>query len=366
VLNEDAVWCLYQNRQSTIYRSDMSEIHIISTMIPEIAKINSIVSNFDVCHLITTASGMQCINVWKVSLSEPKLYNKPDGIIQLKGGVHDVDFQSSHSLKISIGTKISYKVYVEPYIRDGEFINSTVNLRDQKNKVETESKNLYGSKYEIFDNIELKLPHVLIADLPSIIPSETISLPPIPEPVLEQPSQPRVESVDSILLQAIKSNNSQMLKTILSASSEEIITKSIEKLPQNMVLNFLKMALVSYYKDKEISIAWIRVLLSHHMGYLLTVPGLLDIISPFLMIVKNQYRHYNDFLKLDNRLELLLALGKTGNNYKGKVVSSARPLNVYRDHDGEFHRVEEDMDVSSDHQESENQESEDQEMINND
>lgn len=320
----------------------MNDIHIISTMIPDIAKFNFHVTKNNESHLLTAASGLNVINLWKVSLSDSGLYNKPGGFIRTPIELFDVEFVSDNSLKISTGTKISFKSRLEKYIHDEEFVNSTIEKTlEDKQEIKLEKTNLDFATYEVFDNIQLKLPQILLADPPVMIPTETIDFPIIPESVSEQSSQPRVESVDSVLLQSIKSNNVLMLKKILATTNEDIIKKSIEKLPQNMVLNFLKMALLSYYKDKEISILWIRILLSHHMGYLLTVPGLLDIIAPFFMIVKNQYRHYNDLVKLDNRLGLLVSLGKFSNQYR---VTSLKPKNIFRDPDNHLEEMEEVID----------------------
>jgi len=338
-------------------------------MIPLIGRVNPFRKDNDEYHLITSAAGVQIIDIWKISLSNPKLlYNKPDGVITLTKEIFDALFLTYDSLLILLGSKFHQLSYIKTYIRGNEFIKEqTLEERKELSIEDTnDNRNLYTAKMEIFDHINVKLPQIFITNPATIEPTALPSFPiQLSEPSSDQPLQPVVESIDTILLQSIRSNNIQLLKTILSSSSEQIIKRSIEKLPKNMVLNFLNMALSSYYKDKEISISWIRLLLSYHMGYLLTVPGLTDIISPFMMMIKNQYRYYNEFVNLENRLELLEVLGKNTSNFLGRNVSNGKALNVYKDDGEKFERLEDGVvEIENDENEQESIEGEsDNEMV---
>lgn len=87
---------------------------------------------------------------------------------------------------------------------------------------------------------------------------------------------------------------------------------------------------------------WIRALLSCHMGYLISVPGLPDKLALLHQLIDRRVASFPKLLELQGRLDLLLSRVKTGAASPGttdRLGEATRvmdqPEAVYREEDEE-------------------------------
>lgn len=80
---------------------------------------------------------------------------------------------------------------------------------------------------------------------------------------------------------------------------------------------------------------WIRALLSCHLGYLVSVPGLPDKLALLHQLIDRRVASFPKLLQLHGRLDLLLerAKAESGRRAGGGVMD--RPESVYREEDEE-------------------------------
>lgn len=81
---------------------------------------------------------------------------------------------------------------------------------------------------------------------------------------------------------------------------------------------------------------WIRALLSCHLGYLVSVPGLPDKLALLHQLIDRRVASFPKLLQLHGRLDLLLARAKAeGGKRGGGGRTMDRPEAVYREEDDE-------------------------------
>ena len=82
---------------------------------------------------------------------------------------------------------------------------------------------------------------------------------------------------------------------------------------------------------------WIRALLSCHLGYLVSVPGLPDKLALLHQLIDRRVASFPKLLQLHGRLDLLLARAKAegGTKRGGGGRAMDRPEAVYREEDDE-------------------------------
>jgi len=155
---------------------------------------------------------------------------------------------------------------------------------------------------------------------------------------------PRLESMDTVLLQALKTNDNTLMDSVLNNTNEEIIRKTIEKLPQSAVLPFLSYVVRKYFSDSKV-VPWVRLVLISHTPYLITVPDLPEKISQLYSLIESQLNAFGDFVRLQGRLNLLMTQVNPKESSMTKMVSKT-PLNVFKE-------IEEEEDMVVDDQKQE-------------
>jgi len=135
--------------------------------------------------------------------------------------------------------------------------------------------------------------------------------------------------MDTVLLQALKTNDNTLMDSVLNNTNEEIIRKTIEKLPQSAVLPFLSYVVRKYFSDSKV-VPWVRLVLISHTPYLITVPDLPEKISQLYSLIESQLNAFGDFVRLQGRLNLLMAQINPKESSMTKMVSKT-PLNVFQE-----------------------------------
>lgn len=90
---------------------------------------------------------------------------------------------------------------------------------------------------------------------------------------------------------------------------------------------------------------WIRALLSCHLGYLVSVPGLPDKLALLHQLIDRRVASFPKLLQLHGRLDLLLARAKAEGVHRGTEGRAMdKPESVYREEDEEDEEEDEDED----------------------
>eukprot|EP00752_Nemacystus_decipiens_P008411 g7521.t1 len=152
--------------------------------------------------------------------------------------------------------------------------------------------------------------------------------------------QPRAESLATVLTQALQSGDESLLEQCLSVGDQGMIEATVERLPSSKVLQFLLRVVAKLEKRPNRAAAlgrWIRALLSCHLGYLVSVPGLPDKLALLHQLIDRRVASFPKLLQLHGRLDLLLARAKAEAGRGGDAGAGAmdRPQSVYREIDEE-------------------------------
>jgi len=134
-------------------------------------------------------------------------------------------------------------------------------------------------------------------------------------------------SLASVLTQALTARDDAQLELVLGSGDKGVIEATVRRLPPALILPFLA-RLVARFAAKPSRgaqlIAWLRALLSAHAGYLLGVPGLVPALEPLYSLVDNRLAVLKKLLKLQGRLDLLLA--QVGGGGAGAGVARSKTI----------------------------------------
>ncbi|CAN0106013.1 unnamed protein product [Ascophyllum nodosum] len=171
--------------------------------------------------------------------------------------------------------------------------------------------------------------------------------------------QPRAESLSTVLTQALQSGDESLLEQCLAVGNQDVIEATVERLASSKVLPFLLRVVGKLEKNPNRSAAlgqWIRALLSCHLGYLVSVPGLPEKLALLHQLIDRRVASFPKLLQLHGRLDLLLARAKSdggGSRRRDGGRAMDAPEAVYREEDEE--------DEGKDEEESEGIEADDEE-----
>lgn len=94
---------------------------------------------------------------------------------------------------------------------------------------------------------------------------------------------------------------------------------------------------------------WIRALLSCHLGYLVSVPGLPEKLALLHQLIDRRVESFPKLIQLQGRLDLLLARAAKAGSSAGKGVRERamdRPAAVYEEEEDEDDEEEDGSDES--------------------
>ncbi|CAH0747818.1 unnamed protein product [Bemisia tabaci] len=117
------------------------------------------------------------------------------------------------------------------------------------------------------------------------------------------------DSLAQLLIQGLKSKDKNILYSVLSSRSEEIVNNTVARLPVQVILPLVEQ-LTSLTQSKswgsEVAVRWLKCILSVHSAQLLASPDLSSKLSPLLGLIETRLNALPPLLRLRGRLDLLL------------------------------------------------------------
>lgn len=125
----------------------------------------------------------------------------------------------------------------------------------------------------------------------------------------------RANSMHSVLMQAIRTNDQTLLDTVLysrtaSEQSMTILSNTIRNLPPQYVVPLLNLLVDKFrYSPAHglILVQWVKVILTEHLSYLMTIPNIVSTLSGLYLMINSRIETHKTLLKLSGRLDLVLA-----------------------------------------------------------
>ncbi|KAI3643861.1 hypothetical protein MP228_010025 [Amoeboaphelidium protococcarum] len=123
-------------------------------------------------------------------------------------------------------------------------------------------------------------------------------------------SQPKVsvDSLQSMLSQAIHSKDVKMLEECLAVQDQKVITKTVYKLPSKHVVPLLEHIMTRFQSRYTRSLSltrWLRVILVVHMAQLISQPQLVEKLAKLQQAVDYRAQNYENMIKLMGRLDVI-------------------------------------------------------------
>eukprot|EP00730_Choanoeca_flexa_P017568 TRINITY_DN8477_c0_g1_i4.p1 TRINITY_DN8477_c0_g1~~TRINITY_DN8477_c0_g1_i4.p1 ORF type:complete len:632 (+),score=163.13 TRINITY_DN8477_c0_g1_i4:25-1920(+) len=160
--------------------------------------------------------------------------------------------------------------------------------------------------------------------------------------------QPRSGTLSSMLAQALQSDDNSLLDECLQVRVQSIVEASVAKLESKHVVSFLQI-IVGKLEAKPsralMLMVWIRSIFKYHFALLATQSDAASLLGPLYNMVEARTAALPRLLKLQGRLQLMLAQGKQAQ--PEEVEISFEPKSVYIE-DGEVDEEEEDNDDDDD------------------
>lgn len=169
---------------------------------------------------------------------------------------------------------------------------------------------------------------------------------------------PPASSLQQMLIQALHSNDSQLLEACLTHSNRELIRNTVRRLPTTWVIPFLQQ-IVDKFQERpnrgKALLEWIKAVLLIHTAYLMTVsvntstcslnrsqsnvmlyqvPDLVGKLSNFYKALDARLGVFQKLLGLHGRLDLLMSQIDMRAHYAQEDTSN-EPISVYVEEDDE-------------------------------
>ncbi|PJF19996.1 hypothetical protein PSACC_00172 [Paramicrosporidium saccamoebae] len=154
---------------------------------------------------------------------------------------------------------------------------------------------------------------------------------------------PRVHSLCDILTQSLTSSDSDLLENALSNTDTDLIRSSLRRMPPTYALPLLDALVVRIQRRPMRAmqlVPWLRLLLTEHAAYLLTVPDLPSRVEPLQKLIEARTKTHRRMVMLRGRIQLML--GQV--NGRGEQEDFARlmemPVATYDDSEDDDEGVE--------------------------
>ncbi|KAF9581097.1 WD repeat-containing protein 43 [Lunasporangiospora selenospora] len=138
-------------------------------------------------------------------------------------------------------------------------------------------------------------------------------------------STPKANSLQQMLIQALHSNDKQLLEACLQFSNVEIIRNTVRRLPTAYVVPFLTQVIDRFHKRPnrgELLLEWIKAVLLMHTAYLMTVPDLVQKLAYFHRTMDERVSVFQRLLNLQGRLDLVMSQIEMRQKYETEDLSN--------------------------------------------
>ena len=136
-------------------------------------------------------------------------------------------------------------------------------------------------------------------------------------------------SLLQMLVQGLTSKDEVLLQKVLNTKKGSIIKNTVSRLPTRLVLPFMEVLLgnltTSSHQQQTNFVSWMRILLSIHMSYLMTVPDVVERLGGLYQTMEARVGTFEKLMKLSGRLDMIL----TTANLQNVSLKSSDPNFVY-------------------------------------
>ncbi|KAF9917831.1 WD repeat-containing protein 43 [Lobosporangium transversale] len=163
---------------------------------------------------------------------------------------------------------------------------------------------------------------------------------------------PKANSLQQMLIQALHSNDLQLLEACLTFNNVEVIRNTVRRLPTAYVVPFLTQVIHKFQQKPnrgEALLEWIKAVLLIHTAYLMTVPDLMKKLSNFYQTLDSRVSVFQKMLNLHGRLDLVMNQIEMRQQYVAEdVTNEAATVYVEDEDDEEGEDLDLDMDDDDD------------------
>ncbi|KAF9362209.1 WD repeat-containing protein 43 [Mortierella sp. NVP85] len=159
-------------------------------------------------------------------------------------------------------------------------------------------------------------------------------------------STPKANSLQQMLIQALHSNDLQLLEACLTFNNVEVIRNTVRRLPTTYVVPFLTQVIHKFQQKPnrgEALLEWIKAVLLIHTAYLMTVPDLVKKLSNFYQTLDARVSVFQKLLNLHGRLDLVMSQIEMRQQYEAEDTTNVAATIYVEDDDDDD--VEEDLDL---------------------
>lgn len=146
---------------------------------------------------------------------------------------------------------------------------------------------------------------------------------------------PAAGSLQTVLVQALHSNDSDLLEACLQHTKPDVINSTVRRLPTEYLIPLLT-ELITKFQEKPgrapALLIWIKSVLTIHTAYLMTVPDLVGKLGNFYQALDTRLGVFPKLLALRGRLDIVQSQVnvKSYSNINDKQLQRAQlPENVY-------------------------------------
>ncbi|KAF9411819.1 WD repeat-containing protein 43 [Podila epigama] len=158
---------------------------------------------------------------------------------------------------------------------------------------------------------------------------------------------PKANSLQQMLIQALHSNDLQLLEACLMFRNETVIRNTIRRMPTAYVVPFLTQVIHKFQQKPnrgEALLEWIKAVLLVHTAYLMTVPDLIEKLSHFYQTLDARVSVFQKLLNLNGRLDLVMGQIELRQQYESGSTNEAST--VYVEDEDEEEGDDHDQDMS--------------------
>lgn len=125
------------------------------------------------------------------------------------------------------------------------------------------------------------------------------------------PSQPpRADTLVTLLVQGLQSQDSQMLNSVLRNRDKRLIDNTLRKLPVQLVIPLVKeltRRMHAQAASASPNVAWMKSVLSVHTSYLMTFPEIVDAFSSLYQMMDARVNMLSRLSRLKGKVDVMLS-----------------------------------------------------------
>uniref|UniRef100_A0A6B2L5G5 Small-subunit processome Utp12 domain-containing protein n=1 Tax=Arcella intermedia TaxID=1963864 RepID=A0A6B2L5G5_9EUKA len=282
------------------------------------------------------------VAVWNIT-TEGMNNTVPHTIIQSKSQfLRAAQFVSDTEIVVIYGPKTVFQMETVKYFVNNEFVEKIelegiVSLLPQEQLAKKKQRAMEPDRKKARKHVShigphnMKLPTVTTTDVELLPFGERLAPLVLPTSQSQPTYNLRLESMENVLVQGLKSRDISLVNSVLSVTLPEIIKKTVQKLPQAYVVPYMTL-LIKQFPENSSTIPWIQELIHHHLTFLMTVPQFVKKFSYLYGILDGRVANFGQLVKTKSRLEYLMSQKSyQPDESKKYIMVTPTPLKVYNE-----------------------------------